>query len=45
MTIHKYFQIYDNTYMKLKALIHEINNTLKLNTWRMFDRATNITPA
>ena len=33
MTIHEYFQIHDNTYMRLKALIHEIHNT----TWRMSD--------
>ena len=35
MTIHEYFQIHDNTYMRLKSLIHEIHNTCKFNTWRM----------
>ena len=39
MTIHKYLKIHDNTYMKLKSLIHEIHNTLKLNTWQMSDHA------
>ena len=34
MTIYEYFKIHDNTYMKLKSLIHEIHNTLKLNTLR-----------
>ena len=35
MTIHKYLQIHDFSYMQFKSLIHEIHNIWKFNTWRM----------